>query len=98
MSLKKLEEFDARIQSKSLYGLVLKKGEKRRLYEICVNYNIPITYTNLFDDDTHYTLWGIGEKGIGLIGTVIMNYLSENNGIIFQSLDELEDYLKRSNI
>ena len=60
MSIKKLDDFEANVISKSLCGLYLKKGE----------------------------------KGIGLISTVIMNYLSVNNGTIFQSLDVLEDYLK----
>lgn len=37
---------------------------------------------------------GIRKTGIGLIGTIIMNYLEENNGTIFNSLNELEEYLK----
>ena len=52
--------------------LVLKEGEKGRLYEICIKYGIPITYPSLFEDDTHYYLWGISKNGIGLIGTIIM--------------------------
>lgn len=94
MSINRIEKFDSSISSKSLFGLLLKKGEKNRLYDICVKYGIEITYPKLFADDTHYYLWGIRENSIGLIGTVIMNYLSESNGTIFQSLDELEDYLK----
>ena len=62
---------------------------------ICVKYNIPITYPDLFSDDTHYYLWGISKKGIGLVGTIIMNYLSYNSGTIFHTLDELEEYLKK---
>ena len=94
MSMIKLEEFKTKDVSKSLYGLFLKKGEKSKLYDICIKYNIPIRYPNLFIDDTHYYLWGISENGIGLIGTIIMNHLSYSNGTIFNSLDELEQYLK----
>lgn len=77
-----------------LCGLYLKKGEKNRLYEICIKYGVPITYPSLFTDDNHYYLWGIKkDKSIGLISTVIMNCLSENNGTIFYTLEELEGYL-----
>ena len=74
--------------------MVLKEGEKSRLYDICIKYGIPITYPRLFEDDTHYYLWGIRKSGIALASTVIMHYLKENNGKIFDSLDELEEYLK----
>jgi len=93
MSMKKLEEMTERTL-KELCGLCLKKGEKGKLHELCVKYGIPITYPSLFADDTHYYLWGIKKNGIGLISTVIMNCLSENNGKIVHSLEELEEYLK----
>lgn len=86
MSIKKLEK---------LCGLFLKKGEKERLKEICIKYNIPITYPSLFDNDSHYYFWGIRKTGIGLISTIIMNHLNDNNGTIFNSLYELEDYLQK---
>lgn len=92
MKVKRLEELEASKVKERLFGLCLKKGEKRRLYELCIKHHITITYPELFDDDTHYYLWGISENGIGLIGTIIMNYL-ECNGIIFNSLDELEKHL-----
>ena len=95
MSMKKLENFESNIQIKTLCGLCLKKGEKRRLYEICIKYGVTISYPNLFVDDTHYYLWGINKEGIGLISTIVINYLGENNGTIFQNLDELEEYLKK---
>lgn len=90
-----VEKFEASKVEKSLCGLVLHEGEKGRLYDICVKYNIQITYPDLFSDDTHYYLWGISKKGIVLVGTIIMNYLSYNNGTIFHTLDELEEYLKK---
>lgn len=77
----------------NLCGLVLRKGEKERLYNICTKYNVPIKHPRLFNDDNHYVLWGITDSGIGLISTVIMNYLEENGGVIFNCLDELEEYL-----
>ena len=95
MSVERLEKFEVSKIAKSLCGLVLHEGEKGRLYDICVKYNIPITYPDLFLDDTHYYLWGIRKTGIGLIGTIIMNYLEENNGTVFYSLNELEKYLEK---
>ena len=94
MSIERLERHEASVVSKSLCGLYLKKGEKSRLYDICIKYGIPITYPKLFVDDTHYYLWGVRKTSIGLIGTVIMNSIEQNNGTIFHSLDELEEYLK----
>ena len=94
MSIERLERLEASVVSKSLCGLYLKKGEKSRLYDICIKYGIPITYPKLFADDTHYYLWGVRKTSIGLIGTVIMNLIEQNNGTIFHSLDELEEYLK----
>ena len=57
MSMEKLEKYASDVKIKSLCGLYLKEGEKRKLYEICIKYNIPITYPTLFSDDTHYYLW-----------------------------------------
>ena len=94
MSIERLERLEASVVSKTLCGLYLKKGEKSRLYDICIKYGIPITYPKLFADDTHYYLWGVRKTSIGLIGTVIMNSIEQNNGTIFHSLDELEEYLK----
>ena len=66
MSMKKLEQFDAIDVSKSLCGLFLKEGEKNKLYELCIKYEIEIHYPNLFTDDTHYSLWGISKKFFNL--------------------------------
>ena len=93
-ALQKLKKYEANTVLKSLYGLFLKEGEKGRLYDICIKYKIPINYPSLFEDNKHYYLWGISNEGVGLIGIIIMNYLSKNNGIIFHSLDNLEKYLK----
>ena len=86
MSMKKLE---------NLCGLFLKKGEKEKLYELCIRYDIPISYPKLLNDDNHYYLWGIRKTGVGLIGTIIMNYLNDNGGTIFHSLVELKIYLEK---
>ena len=88
-----IENYEASVVAKSLYGLLLKEGEKGKLYEICNKYSIPITYPSLFNDDTHYYFWGIRKCGIGLVGVFILKYLSEN-GTVFYSLNELEEYLK----
>lgn len=94
MSIKKLKKYEASEVAKRMCGLVLNEGEKSKLYNICIKYEIPITYPSLFTDDKHYYLWGISRNGIGLVGTVVMNGLKANNGRIIESLDELEDYLK----
>ena len=90
MLIKKFEEFEAKVISKSLYCLYIKNGEKSKLYNLCIKYGISIILPSLFDDNTHYYLWCISDKGIGLNVTVIMNYLCSNNGFTFQSLDELK--------
>lgn len=95
MAMKKLEENSKKTIEK-LCGLVLGKGEKRKLYELCIKYHIPISYPDLFMDNNDYYLWGISKDGVGLVGTIIMHHLKENNGKIFNSLDELEEYLKIS--
>ena len=94
MSLEKFVDVSKKKLEAELCGLVLKEGEKNRLHETCIKYDIPITYPELFEDNTHYSLWGISKTGIGLVGTIIMNYLSQNKGIIFHSLNELESHLK----
>lgn len=97
MSINKFQELTKIKSEDKLCGLCLKNGEKKRLFDICNKYHIPITYPSLFKDDICYHLWGIRKTGIGLIGTNIMNYLKANNGIIFYSLDELEKHLKELN-
>ena len=87
MAMEKLEK---------LCGLFLKQGEKQRLYEVCINHGIHIRYSDLFNNDNHYYFWGIRKEGVGLISTIIMNYLNDNDGTIFHSLDELEEYLNKN--
>ena len=93
--MERLKQYEASTVAKRLCGLYLKEGEKKKLYDLCIKYGVPITYPRLFEDNNHYYLWGIKKgKSIGLISTIIMNCLSENNGTIFHSLEELENYLK----
>ncbi len=75
------------------WGLEIRKGEKKRLLEICNKYSIPITYPRLFADDNDYILWGISNKNVGLLGAVVMNQFLQLGRKIFYSLDELEEYL-----
>lgn len=94
MSTKKFEELSKKKPEEEIKGLVLKKGEKKILLDICIKYGVTITYPSLFTDDNHYPLWGISKNGIGLVGTIIMNHLEQNEGTIFHTLDEFEEYLK----
>lgn len=82
----------------NLCGLFLRKGEKEKLQELCVKFNIPIKYPKLFIDDKHYYFWGIRKTGVGLVSIVIMNYLKDNNGVVFNSVSELENYLKNNKL
>ena len=95
MAMKKLEE-NSKKRIEKLCALVLGKGEKRKLYELCIKYGIPIIYPDLFMDNNDYYLWEISNDGIGLVGTIIMHHLKQNNGKIFHSLNELEEYLRIS--
>ena len=45
MSINNLKEFEAYKAYKSLCGLYLKKGEKDKLHEICIKYNITIYFS-----------------------------------------------------
>ena len=55
-----------------LCGLVLGKEEKKELYEICIEHNIPISYSDLFKDEEDHNLWGISRRRIGLVETIII--------------------------
>ena len=94
--MERSKQLQANVKGKELSGLILKEGEKEKLYNICIKYSIPITYPDLFNNDTHYYIWGISKNGIGLISTIKMNHLSDNNVIIFNSSEELEIYLKEN--
>ncbi|MCR4661386.1 MAG: hypothetical protein K5765_05205 [Clostridia bacterium] len=75
-----------------MYGLVINDGEKSALHNLCVKYNIPITYPELFSDSTEYNLWGINNDGIGLLGTFMMNKLPKDK--IIHGVKELELYIQ----
>lgn len=77
-----------------LCGLVIGSNQKQQLKELCIRYNILLTYPELFDDEDEYCLWGISKNGVGLIGTVIMRHLCKSNKTIFHGLDELEQALQ----
>ena len=70
-------------------GLVIGNGEKHKLKELCLKYNVPIIYEELFNDDYDYHLWGFNEKGIGLISTIII----KNLVVVLHNLNEFEEYL-----
>lgn len=56
-------------------GLVIKQGEKEKLWEVCKRYDIPIPYKHLFTDLKEYCLWVVSEDGIGLAGTIVLRHL-----------------------
>ena len=77
------------------YGLILNEGETQKLKELCVRYNIPITYPILFDEDEPFhPMWSIGVSGIGLIGTAVMRGYSLKGTRVFHGVKELEEFLE----
>ena len=73
----------------SIVGLVINDGEKDKLYQICIEYSIPILYPSLFKDDKNHHLWAFSKRGIGLAGTCIMMNLD----LVLHGIDELRMYL-----
>ena len=82
------------LEKNKKFGLVLNEGETQKLKELCERYKIPITYPELFDEEkSRQSLWAFDYQGIGLVGTQIMRYFSQNNIKIFHGIGELEEYL-----
>lgn len=71
-------------------GLVIKGNEKQKLKEICIKYNIPLSFEELFEDDNEYHLWAFNRFGIGLAGVQIMM----NSRLIIHGLSDFENYIK----
>lgn len=77
------------------YGLVLNDGETKRLKELCIKYNIPITFPDLFNENEPYhPMWAFSRDGIGLAGTAVMRCFHEKGIKIFHGVNELEKFLK----
>ena len=83
------------MQKTEHYGLVLNEGETKNLKELCIKYNIPITYPDLFnEDEPFHPMWAFSRGGIGLSGTAVMRCFSERGIRIFRGVEELENFLK----
>lgn len=60
------------VKHDDLYVVIIStKEERNQLYDLCVKYNIPILYPELFKEKKVHHLWGISKSGAGLVGTVI---------------------------
>lgn len=76
-----------------LYVVVIStKEERNQLHDLCVKYNVPIIYPDLFKEKKVHRLWGISQSGIGLIGTVIARNTAKDH--IIYSLDKLEKIIR----
>ena len=85
------------MQKTEHYGLVLNEGETKKLKELCIKYNIPITYPDLFnEDEPFHPMWEFSRDGIGLTGTAVMRCFSEKGIKIIHGVDELEEFLERN--
>lgn len=77
-----------------LYVVIIStKEERNQLYDLCVKYNIPILYPELFIEKKIYNLWGISKSGIGLVGTAIARNTKKD--MIFHSLYSLEEAIQK---
>lgn len=81
------------VKHDDLYVVIIStKKERNQLYDLCVKYNIPILYPELFEEKKIYNLWGISKSGIGLVGTIIAKHISKS--YIFHSIEELKKLIK----
>lgn len=71
-------------------GLVIEGNEKQKLKKICIKYNIPLSFEELFEDDNEYHLWAFNCFGIGLAGVQIIMNLK----LIIYGLCDFENYIK----
>lgn len=73
-------------------GIVIDDGEKKGLYELCVEYGVPIHYPWVFKDRKPHYMWGLSLYGIGLLGTFVMMRLPT----ILHGLTEVRAYLEQA--
>lgn len=79
-----------------LYVVIISaKEERSQLYDLCVKYNIPILYPELFKEKKVQNLWGISKTGVGLVGTAIARSVPNNR--IIHSINELQNILNNLN-
>lgn len=76
-------------QQDDLYVVIIStKEDRNRLYDFCLNNNIPILYPKLFKEKKIYHLWGLSKTGVGLVSTIIARNTKTNH--IVHSIDELK--------
>lgn len=76
-------------QQDDLYVVIIStKEDRNRLYNFCLNNNIPILYPKLFKEKKIYHLWGLSKTGVGLVSTIIARHTKTNH--IVHSIDELK--------
>lgn len=84
------------VKHDDLYVVIIStKKERKQLYDLCVKYNIPILYPELFKEKKIYNLWGISKSGIGLVGTAIVRSVPNNK--IIHSINELHNVVNNLN-
>lgn len=77
-----------------LYVVIISTLEERnQLHDLCVKYNIPVLYPELFKQKKIQNLWGVSKTGIGLVGTVVARSTPKER--VLHSLNELENVLKK---
>lgn len=82
------------VKHDDLYVVIIStKEERNQLYDLCVKYNIPILYPELFKEKKVHHLWGISKSGVGLVGTVIARNTDKDK--IFHSIHSLEEQIQK---
>lgn len=76
------------IKHDDLYVVIISnKRERNHLYELCVKYNIPILYPELFKEKKLHRLWGVSKTGVGLVATMVIRNTSEDH--VLNAIDDL---------
>lgn len=55
------------MEQDELVGIVIDENEKQGLYELCVEYGIPVHYPWVFKDRKPHYMWEMTKSGIGLL-------------------------------
>lgn len=85
------------IKKDDLYVVIIETEEERKtLHDLCVKYDIPILYPELFDEEEPLTchLFGVSESGVGLVGTMVARFTPKDHILhLSNGLEKIEGIL-----
>lgn len=83
------------LNGEDFFGIVISNAEEqKKLADICKRYGIKFVSSDLETEKTLHHLWGLSNKTIGLVGTVIMSTLPQER--IIRGVEEFENVLKKA--